>query len=218
MSVAESQIRIYRDYGDSYSPNDMQFRLTYEGPLRPSGNNTSYGSHKHEIRRAFHPQLKALWETNPNLRQLGEASFNGDSRTILQYLAENNPLKEYNFVPLVSDALSLTCGIDVLFLRRGPVGHVLKAGDIDNRIHTLLDALQRPTQLQELGTDRPPTESEKPFFVLLENDRLVSRLTVETDTMLEPLVGGIPQDTDARLIVTVTVRPSSVTMVNVPLV
>lgn len=230
--MRESQIRLYRsdpefeDYKDS-----MQFRLTYVGSLKPSGNNSSRGTHKHEIRKQFHPQLKSLWAQNPNLKGIGEANYKHfvdhempvgqfylDNRTVLEAVAANNPLRDYNFVPLVSNELSLTCGIEVLFLRCGTPGEVLKGGDIDNRIKTLLDALKRPTQLQDIGDPYvPPETDEKPFFVLLEDDALVSKLSVETDTLLEPVVWGIPDDYDCRLVITVTVRPTITTFYNLAL-
>ena len=42
----------------------MKFRLTYEGRLLGNGR----AQHKHKIRRAFHPQLKRLWEVHQNLK------------------------------------------------------------------------------------------------------------------------------------------------------
>ena len=41
----------------------MKFRLTYEGRLESNGS----AKHKHEIRKALHPQLKRLWDVEPNL-------------------------------------------------------------------------------------------------------------------------------------------------------
>lgn len=202
----------------------MQFRLTYEGPLKPSGNNTKNAAHKHEIRKAFHPQLKNLWASNLNLFSVAEMPYSliSPSRqgpekpgSFMDHLASNYPLKEYRFVPLVTELLSLWCGLDILFLRPSSPGNVFHAGDIDNRIKTLFDALKRPSQLSDLGPSYvPPTPSENPFFVLLEDDSLMAKLTVETDTMLEPLIGGIPNEFDARLIVTVTLRPSVTSILN----
>jgi hypothetical protein len=213
---AESQYCNYRsDLEFESSEELMQFRLTYEGPLKPSGNNNRNTANKHAIRRALHPQLKKLWETEGNLRKTGQLEvdgiqFRGQGKgpQLLKFLAENRPLKDYRFVPLVCDELCLWCGLDILYLRPSPPGQIFQQGDIDNRIKTLFDALRRPTQLQELGTSYPPPGlDETPFYVLLDNDSLVAKLSVDTDMMLEPLIGGIPEETDARLIITVTLRP-----------
>ncbi len=40
----------------------MQFHLTYEGVLMGSGRDDPRPVHKHELRRVFHRQLKALWD------------------------------------------------------------------------------------------------------------------------------------------------------------
>ena len=232
--VCKIQRSTYRHYSEFEDCKDvMQFRLTYEGELKPTGNNTRNSSHKHEIRRAFHPQLKALWETNINLRSLAETPLglyrdpfpikinkteDPDTRSLLQYISDNYPLEDYRFVPLVTREMSLWCGLDILFLRPTVPGNILSGGDIDNRIKTLFDALKRPSQLSDLGPSyMPPSPSENPFFVLLEDDSLVAKLAVETDTMLEPIVGGIPRDTDARLVITVTVRPIISTVFNMSL-
>ena len=44
--------------------SDVEFRLTYEGELKSNGR----APHKHEIRRVFHAQLKALWDMHPYLK------------------------------------------------------------------------------------------------------------------------------------------------------
>jgi hypothetical protein len=211
----------------------MQFRLTYEGALRSSGNNNRNTANKHEIRKAFHPQLKNLWDVNANLKSLAETPYNfyrnplpfntrkpdpNDPVSYMDYISKQFVLRDYGFAPLVTKELSLWCGLDILFLRRSLPGNVLSSGDIDNRIKTLFDALKCPSQLTDLGPSYvAPSPSEKPFFVLLEDDSLVAKLSVETDTMLEALVGGIPADSDARLIMTVTVRPIISTVHNMSL-
>ncbi len=80
----------------------------------------------------------------------------------------------FRFVPLVRESLSLLCSLDVLFLRRDFPGSVISAGDIDNRIKTLIDALRRPRSGNELQIKQPsgnnakilPLAEEKPIFLL----------------------------------------------------
>ena len=63
------------------------------------------------------------------------------------------------------------------------VGH---GGDLDNRIKTLFDALQIP---KVLNGGLTPLEGEAPFFVLLEDDALITDMRVSTDRLLVPIQG-----------------------------
>ncbi|BCA58000.1 hypothetical protein HMP06_0769 [Sphingomonas sp. HMP6] len=102
--------------------------------------------------------------------------------------------------------------LDVLFLRDDRVGSVLRAGDIDNRLKTLLDGLSMPQSEAQLGSKISPGPDEKPFFCLLEDDSLVVKVSVETDTLLQPIpdIGT----NAARVIVTVRTSPFRVTDAN----
>jgi hypothetical protein len=70
----------------------------------------------------------------------------------------------------------------------------------------------------DLGTSQAPQEGEDPFFCLLEDDKLITHVSVETDVLLEPTS---PQTTeselvhDARLVIDVHIRPYSLTMGNI---
>ena len=97
-------------------------------------------------------------------------------------------------------------------MRPDKPGGVVWAGDIDNRLKTLLDALRIP----EAGEDycsRESADDESPFFVLLEDDKLISRVSVETDRLLEP-IGDKYDPHDARLVITVKHRPYELTISN----
>lgn len=52
-----------------------------------------------------------------------------------------------------------------------------------------------------------PTDGENPFFVLTEDDQLITHISVETDVLLEPIVKDRPDVNDARLVITVKTRP-----------
>lgn len=121
----------------------------------------------------------------------------------------------YRFVPLVREETSLLCSLDILFLRRDIPGSVIDAGDIDNRIKTIIDALRIPRHQNELvGSDAAPGADDDPFFCLLEDDSQVSRLVVETDTLLDPPADGNLDHSEARLMITVEIRPYDVTLFN----
>ena len=95
----------------------MEFRLVYNGELRPNGDPT----HKQEIRKRFHPQLKQLWNLSPSLKGLVDPLPSGpfsDEYHIPRIAALPNRFSRngYRFVPLVTRDLLLLCTIDVLFL------------------------------------------------------------------------------------------------------
>lgn len=197
--------------GDPAEPPEgvaMEFRLTYEGRLA-SGTSAS-SKHKQDIRRVFHRQLKAFWEGHPFLMSDGPwggkfaanaAPVTPAPETRLAELSAYYRRGDYRFVPLVFDEQRLLVQLDILFLRPGNPGAVVAGGDIDNRLKTLFDALKVP----EGVTDGPGT-GEDPFFVLLEDDRLISRVSVETDQLLEP-TGPDAGAQDARLVITVRITP-----------
>ena len=208
----------------------MKFRLTYEGRLE--GNGTP--KHKHEIRKQLHPQLKRLWAMEPNLKAwqaegrlmmeraldevaLSSGGFNTASgKHSPHHLATQFNRGNYRYVPLATTSQSIIAALEILFLRSEPPGGVIRSADLDNRLKTLFDALRMPGNETELGGYDTPGEDEDPFYVLLEDDKLISHVSVETDTLLQPTptANGQFLANDARLIMTVTLKPSLVTMEN----
>ena len=75
-------------------------------------------------------------------------------------------------------------------------------GDIDNRLKTLFDSLRMPQHDSEL----PPGCKHRggPFFCLLEDDSLITKLTVNTSQILGKGQFG---PNDVELTLHVTVRP-----------
>lgn len=211
----------------------MRFRLTYNGPLKATQNapgpmhTDKRASHKHHIRREFHRQLKELWATNRFLstHRTTPAEFASllrpaDGAVWPSHPHERRPMVElvansyadfgYRFVPLVRKEISLH-SLRVLFLRRDFPGSVLHAGDIDNRLKTLVDALRMPHSTAEVPV--PPGDGEDPFFVLLDDDRQITHLEVETDAALASPEGD-DDKSFARLVLTVEIRPYDVTVFN----
>ena len=235
----------YREIGPAFEPDEwkewrvvMEFRLVYEGPLRPTGNRSSADrlTIKHLLRRHFHPQLKQLWNTHPGLRALNRdlpapdgsladsSTMNifgiavpdqeGRSHMFESILSNRFRAGDFKFVPLISTVLGLTCGLDVLFLRREEPGLLLKqGGDIDGRMKTLLDALRMP----EVGEIcEAPEADERPFFCLLQNDSLVTDINITTDRLLTPLQNEQSKH-NVHLIIRVTTRSSVAMWENLPL-
>ena len=197
-------------------------------------------SHKHEIRREFHKQLKLLWKTdrflsqyridpkNPNIGQNPNPAadsmfgwYGSDKkreRPLVEVVGGRHSQFGYRFVPLVTEYFHLMCSLHVLFLRHDIPGSVIQAGDIDNRIKTLIDALRLPKAQNELvHTDAKPLEGEDPFYCLLEDDKLVSGFAVETDTLLETADEPVDRR-NVKIVVTVEIRPYYATGFNLSFV
>lgn len=216
----------------------MRFRLTYDGPLKATqqeafdGQRNRLAEHKHSIRRHFHRQLEQLWGTNRFLRDNKvrvydgnvepDAVFGGYVRSdeceiisLREAVARNYLEVGYRFVPLVREQLSLLCSLDILFLRNDYPGGIISAGDLDNRIKTLIDTLRMPRHANELRGNETPGDGEDPFFCLLEDDKAVTRLVVETDTLLEPKI-GLEEDVSrhVKLVINVEIKPYDVRMAN----
>lgn len=190
----------------------MQFRLTYEGPLLATTKGNNRSDHKHELRRSFHPQLKQLWARHPLLRGRKTDGPGATPEPMVDHLARRFQVDAYNFVPLVTRDLNVLCGMKILFLRPEPPGEVISSGDIDNRLKTLFDALDTPQSTGELGGSSSPSAAEQPFYTLLEDDKLVSSLSVDTDMLLVPI--GSENPNTARLVITVELNPYVATWSN----
>ncbi len=130
--------------------------------------------------------------------------------SIADLYRENN----YRFVPLVREEWSLFCSLDILFLRRDYRGGVINAGDLDNRIKTLIDTLRKPHSGNELRGNETPGPDEDPFFCLLEDDDLVTALSVQTDSLLDPPPLGNAGLSQVKLVISVEIKPDHVTMFN----
>lgn len=193
----------------------MQFRLTYEGELlshRDDGPTKARAPHKHAIRRRFHKQLRNLWASHPSLAHFREESDGFKGRQRLDVMADNWNRLGYRFLPLVTRNNGLICKVSILLLRPGAPGAVISAGDIDNRLKTIIDAMKMPGQAQEIPGDKQGDED--PFYVLLEDDSLITHASVETDTLLEPIKGDSVQTNDVRVVINCTVQPYRVTLDN----
>jgi len=209
----------------------VEFRLIYKGPL-PADRNDRTGQSvraedKHRLRKHFHLQLRELWKQHPDLRHQAETNWvvrkgtlvdrispavpGHPGKTWLEHIADDHITCNGNrFVPLVSEAGGFTCSLNILFLRRDNPGSLIQhGGDIDNRIKVLFDGLKMPTQVSELG-GYPIDADENPFFVLLEDDKLVTSVSVTTDRLIIPQGPG--EDTNDVFLVThvTVVNPSAI--------
>jgi hypothetical protein len=107
------------------------------------------------------------------------------------------------FLPIVRESMGLTCGMDILFLRKeDPGALVLQGGDIDGRIKTLFDALRMPWDDTE-ATHKRPDGLEYPLYCLLESDALITGFNINTDRLLTKPNSSA---NEVRLIINVDVR------------
>lgn len=108
----------------------MDFRLTCDGPLRAASNSRSKRpKDKHEIRRVFHRQLKRLWQIHPYLKQAHVTHRREGTvppfTPLIDHLSREYTRNGYNFVPLVTESLSLVCSLDILFIRNSIPGEII---------------------------------------------------------------------------------------------
>ena len=174
----------------------MPFRLFYRGPLKSNGKLKD----KHEIRLKFHPQLADLWK---------QERMNEFATYLTKYPKDTGEISilytvgEREYACLVSDRLKIYAELDILFLRPSEPGQILIKGDIDNRLKTLFDALQRPQNENEAPKNDLLSQTPNPCHCVLSEDSLISRVSVTTDTLLDA-----KNDDEVVLIITVTVIAS----------
>jgi hypothetical protein len=186
----------------------MRFYLVYRGQLSATqGKRGKRSLERQEIRKQISPQLKRLWEVNRSLIKLQWDARVPDPANGGFMSVESTPLAPHfnappqhppqegfidlclpmsrggkKFRPLVRTSLDLTCSLNILFLRQEDPGAILKkAGDIDNRIKTFIDALEMPDE-----TDLDGDETDDLNYRLLENDTLVRGLEIDSERLLLP--------------------------------
>jgi len=77
------------------------------------------------------------------------------------------------------------------------------AGDIDNRVKTLIDALRMPNASDNYANITPNADDD-PIFCLLEDDKLLTGFSVETGRLLD-----VPASADqsfAHVLINVKIR------------
>ncbi len=203
------------------SENLMEFHLLYSGPLHSGGSEVSR-KEKHAIRKVFHVQLRHLWATHANLREraetegaIGITQKDADERPReelfqrgLQHIGSNWNRNGFNFLPLVTEALSVRCSLDILFLRREHKNFILQDGDIDGRLKTLFDSLRMTREKQELPMGAKPEEDEDPFFCLLQDDSLISEVHIKTGPLLMLPGSAVIDKHDVYLEISVRLNPT----------
>ena len=205
----------------------MKFTLTYDGELPASTKSNNRATEKWLIRKALHPQLQELWGSSDILKSAYKnrlipttAAFllmeehhstrsPGTDRLAGPSLPHHKerldlcgpiPVGSRKFIPLVRDTFALRCALRIKFLRKEEPGAlVYQGGDMDNRLKTLFDALSVPNEQQLIEDPDAPD----PLHCLVEDDRLITGLTIETQRLLSRPNASI---NEVRLIIDVDVR------------
>jgi hypothetical protein len=166
----------------------MEFHLIYAGDLLKAAGSHSRAWEKHSIRRYLHEQLKKLWETNPALKSYAARTVEWDDKPperFLDNLAKNYERGGIGFIPIATDKNGLVLSLNVLLLRPEQPGAILNsAGDIDNRMKVLIDALRMPADASEMSLRSGDEPNPNPMYCLMTDDKLITGLSVKTDRLL----------------------------------
>ena len=185
----------------------MEFRLIYEGPLKGQG---ARSADKWVIRRALHPQLERLWQSRPLSDAAATLLAHPPQPAKVSVIVEKGGRL---FAPLVSQRLDLYAEVSVLLFRQQPRGALITdGGDLDNRLKTLLDGLRVPHGALEGQPEDPQAPDATPFYCLLEDDSLVTKVSVESEQLLRP---ASPEEVVA--IITVHVKKTVLSYANMTL-
>lgn len=159
----------------------MDFTLVYQGPLQtiPS----TRVSQKHEIRRAFHPQLTQLVSLPAWKQHMEQLSFIGPD---YGDLCLQHQVADYKFLSLISEHIGLFAELDVRLLRPNVPGSIIQRnGDIDNQLRILFDGLRRPSNTSEVPPGASPTLDERPFFLcVLDDDIAIRHVSTRSEQLL----------------------------------
>jgi hypothetical protein len=194
----------------------MQLTLRYKDELPASSGSNSRVPEKHEIRKQLHHQLAVFWSQhavlkpmNADLKSLQVARrFGGKFDVQRPIVGLKNfwwryPLCGINFVPLVTDVQEAHCRLDIRIYRRVDAGGFLfEGGDLDNRLKTFFDALRVPHSRDQLPSEIGCPDVDEtavdwpPLFCLLDDDRAITKLSIESLNMLTPVPGdcGHPEN------------------------
>lgn len=193
----------------------MEISLTYRGSLPACQPKDSKAAEKQTIRLDFSNQLKNVWMSEPVLSlAMGEQAFAPaileNCRIKLEHdhfgrKYAHSRIDAFGFciLPLVTRFSGLVCHLTIDFLRRDDPGGIFLGGDIDNRLKTLLDALRMPQCDQEILSSMHGKGEY--LYCLLEDDSLVTKVTIDTQRLHTTKPDGEPTDY-AELLVKASIK------------
>ncbi|PKK88533.1 MAG: hypothetical protein CVV64_18440 [Candidatus Wallbacteria bacterium HGW-Wallbacteria-1] len=150
----------------------MNFVITFRGIIKSNGD----AAHKHSIRCDLQKQIRKLWQR--------EISNHGD-KSVRDFICQETSVKKNNgeYIPLMGRFFGVSCKLEILLLKPKEVNIFQSdSRDLDNQLKTLLDALAVPPDSQAMNL--PPNEAN-PFYVLLEDDKIVKDIRIRVAELLE---------------------------------
>jgi hypothetical protein len=153
----------------------LEFTLYYKGVI--STKNKKRIELVHELRYAFHEQLKELLKLPP-------LKYHKD------WFKDPYPVELHkkfdtglDFICLVSQKLNMYVELEINLLTQYKNRNFK---DIDNKIKIIGDALQIPNQQSHIPNASKNIYSDNLIICLLSDDRLIYRLNVDSDYILTP--------------------------------
>lgn len=209
--------------------SEMDFTLRYFGGL-PA--HKKCAPEKNAIRTKLHYQLRNLCEAQPllsgvldshiktarlvgrtmNVDHLRKSQRPGDAPVLGPNLFFKVVIGKYHFIPLVTRPHELTCELEIRWGRRERAGSLVHdGGDLDNRLKNLLDALRMPHNDDEIkGLQK--SFGDESMVCLLEDDSLITKISIETYRIWEPMgllaLADGRKETDVQIDLHVTVKSS----------
>lgn len=178
----------------------MELDLRYRGPLPAVSDANRQVPAKHTIRRALHEQLTIFWQRDPRFSPVDPGQVQQGERRQGHFDVQRpieggaagwffyHEVRGIRFVPLITHVREAQCRLAVRLWRRQRPGDIVsRDGDLDNRPKTLFDALRMPHGGDELPQGVPIGNS--PVLCLLDDDDLITKVTIETSTLLPAACG-----------------------------
>jgi hypothetical protein len=183
----------------------LKFTLTFEGALQTGG---PKAERKHLRRRIFYDQLRRLWSVNSLLANWHLPVSEFQEAPALEVLAQKHArFGAFEFVPLITRDLSVEAALHFHILR--PTTFKGQISDLGNVVKILINSLKLPQDAGELPNSARPDQDETPFFVLMQDDGLLSKITSTTDELLQPIANRDQiERNDTRVMIDVYIRPN----------
>lgn len=185
----------------------LDFKLIYRGPLHSASRGNPRTKEKHDIRKELHKQLKLFWKIVRPDRVIG-STFRIPTYSADVY-ARRFTRGRYRFLPIITQEFAFRVALDILFMRRDIPGKLITGGgDIDNRLKTLCDALRMPEEDDKILGG--PQGGEDPFFILLQDDSLITDIKLTTSQLFTPpQTGEAEGENDVHLVIGVAITPTT---------